>query len=329
MPPHTGYPILEERTLPPPRRRLGLFTRRDPGELPDAPPGTVLVFAVNGGYKAYTDSGHLRGSEDAVVEARSVSVVYVRNRRVRVDVELPSGDMGYSFLLRATFECRVTDPEAVVAAGLDDAATVLHHHLRNDTELMELGKGARVEDVHALSATVSGRVRAYLEFYPARLPGTEARLADVAVLPPNDILHHGQRIKQLGWEQERKVLEWAIENRDVARIEEIFRRGAEAAAALAASRGELQLGDAVSIAREAEVNRVKYLTDLIERLPEGSLDFLPIDTQVLVNKVMKSVAGVEPFADSPTDADRPRAVENKQAGAGDDGPRMIGLEDLD
>ncbi|WP_189237458.1 hypothetical protein [Planomonospora parontospora] len=321
---------MEERTLRPPRRRLGLFARRDPGELPEAPTGTVLVFAVNGGYKAYTDIGHLRGSEDAVVEARSVSVVYVRSRRVVVDVEIPSADMGYHFLVRTTFECRVTDPEAVVSAGVENAATILDHHLRNDPELMRLGAVRPVEEAHGLSADVSGRVRAYLEFYPARIPGIEVNLANVTVLPPTDILAHGQQIKRLKWETERKQLEWVIENRDVARIEEIFKRGTEAAVALGVSRDQLLMGDAVSISREAEVTRMKYLAELIEGLPEGSLDFLPVDTHALINRAMKSVTGVEPFVEASPGPEQPRAVESRPSRAGDDDrPRMIGLEELD
>ncbi|MBG0826822.1 hypothetical protein HS041_03410 [Planomonospora sp. ID67723] len=330
MPPHTGYPIVEERTLRPPRRRLGLFARRDPGELPEAPTGTVLVFAVNGGYKVYPDSGHLRGSEDAVVEARSVSVVYVRSRRVMVDVEIPSGDMGYHFLVRTTFECRVTDPEAVVASGVENATVILDHHLRNDPELMRLGVAWPVEETHRLSSEVSGRIRAYLEFYPARIPGIEVSLANITVLPPADILTHGQQIKQLKWETERKQMEWVIENQDVARIEEIFKRGAEAAVALGVSRDQLMMGDAVSITREAEVSRMKYLAELIEGLPEGSLDFLPVDTHALINKAMKSVAGVEPFMEDARGVEQPRAVEGRPSRTGDDGhPRMIGLEELD
>ncbi|GAA3096217.1 hypothetical protein [Streptosporangium carneum] len=334
MPALSGYPIVEERSLRPPQRRLGLFTRRDLHELPETPVGTVLVFAVNGGYKAYTEGEHLRGSEEAVVRARSVSVVYLRSRQVVLTVEIPSQDMGYHFQVKATFTCKVTDPEAVVAAGVEDAATILGNHLRDDAGLMRLGMSRPVEDVHLLSIEVTSRVRAYLEFCPPRMDGLEVALVNVALLPPNDILAHGQRLKQLKWSGESKELEWAIENRDVSRIEEIFKRGVEATTAFGVSRDQLLMPDAVGITREAQETRMKALSELINRLPDGSLDFLPIDTQRLIDRVMTSIVGEAPFVEAPENAGRlgigeGGAFEDRTSGDRDAGPRRIGLEDLD
>ncbi|WP_371782113.1 hypothetical protein [Streptosporangium subroseum] len=329
MPAYSDYPIIEERSLRPPRRRLGIFARRDPGELPETPVGTVLVFAVNGGYKAYTEGQHLRGSEDAVVEARSVSVVYMRNRQVTLEIEIPSQDMGYQFLLKVTFKCRVTDAEAIVAAGAENASEVLANHLRDDPNLMQLGTTRPIEEVHLLSAEVTNRVRAYLEFYPPRIDGLEMALVNISLLPPTDIITHGKQIKQIKWGGESKELQWAIENKDVARIEEIFKRGAEAATAIGVSREQLLMTDAVSITQAAQEHRRRSLSDLINNMPEGALDFLPIDTQVLVNRVMTSIIGDDPFTKAPTERELPELGAGRPPKDGDDGPRRIGLEDLD
>ncbi|MER7128367.1 hypothetical protein [Streptosporangium saharense] len=321
-----GYPIVEERSLQPPQRRLGFLVRRDLAELPETPVGTVLVFSVNGAYKAYTEGAHLRGSEEAVVRAKSVSVVYLRSRQVMAGIEIPSQDMGYGFQVQATFTCRVSDPEAVVASGVEDAATILRDHLRNDAGLMRLGVTRPVEEVHLLSVEVASRVRAYLEFCPPRLDGVDVTLVNVALLPPNDILAHGQSVKQLKWTGEIKEMQWAIENRDVARIEEIFKRGAEATTAFGVSREQLMMTDAVGITREAQENRMRSLSDLFHRLPEGTLDFLPIDTQGLINRVMTSIIGESPFVE--TSRDRLELGEGRP-GDRDEKPRRIGLEDLD
>ncbi len=329
MPASSGYPIIEERSLRPPQRRLGLFPRRNLHELPETPVGTVLVFAVNGGYQAYTEGQHLRGAEDAVVRARSVSVVYVRSRQIAIGVEIPSQDMGYHFLVKVTFKCKVTDPETVVAAGVEDASTLLGNHLRDDAQLMRLGMTRPIEEVHLLSVDVTSQVRAYLEFCPPRIDGLEVVLVNVALLPPNDILVHGQRLKQLKWDREGKELEWAIENQDVARIEEIFKRGVEATTAFGVSRDQLLMPDAVVITREAQENRMKALSELINRLPDGALDFLPIDTQRLIDRVMTSVIGDAPFIEAPENPERPGLGKGRAFEDADDGPRRIGLEDLD
>ncbi|MEU4830098.1 hypothetical protein [Streptosporangium sp. NPDC023615] len=329
MPAYGDYPIVEERALRPPRRRWGLFPHRTLDELPETSVGTVLVFALNGGYKAYTEGHHLRGTEDAVVEARSVSVVYMRNRQITLAMELPSQDMGYQFLLKVAFRCRVIDAEAVVSAGVENAAELLANHLRDDAQLMQLGTTRPVEEVHLLSVDVVNRVRAYLEFYPPRIDGLEVTLVSVDLLPPSDILAHGQRLKQLKWDRESKELRWAIENRDVARIEEIFKRGVEAGTAFGVSREQLLMTDAIAINRDTQENRMRTLSELINRMPDGALDFLPLDTHRLIKSVMTSVTGDDPFVEVPTTPEPPVLGSGRPPQNGNDGPRRVRLEDLD
>ncbi|MEV1248937.1 hypothetical protein ACIBO2_44530 [Nonomuraea sp. NPDC050022] len=322
------YPIIDEQPLPPAQRSWGFFTRRDTSQLPATPAGAVLVFEVHGGHRAFMERRHLKGSEEAVVEAVSVAVVDVRTRSVHVEVQLPSRDLGYRFIVRANFKCRVTNPETVVADHVQDVAEILAGHLRKDAKLMQLGATRPIEDTHALAPEVAARVQAYLEFYPPTIDGMEVDLAHVELFMPNDVIVHGKSLKKLQWEGESKELLWAIENRDVARIENIFQRGVEAVTALSVSREQLLMGDAVSVAREIQEQRMKSLSDLLRQLPDGALDFLPIDSQRLINQMMKAVTGVEPFIDSSETEER-RALGESRHARGEDGPRSIGLEDLD
>ncbi|MEV5414038.1 hypothetical protein AB0K60_35045 [Thermopolyspora sp. NPDC052614] len=324
-----SYPIVQERSLKPARRRWGLFARRDVDELPETPAGAILVFEIEGGFRAFSERRHLTGSEEAVVNAVSVSVVDVRTRSVTVEVPIPSQDLGYRFPVRVEFKCRVVEPELVVEHHVADVAAILASHLRGDVKLMQLGRNRPIEETYALIPEVSARIQAYLEVYPPEIEGMRITFAGVDLRLPDDVVVHSKGIKRLQWERESKELLVAIENRDVARIEDIFRRGPEAAAALGISREQLLMPDAVELVRKAEEQRLTHLSDLLKRLPDGALDFLPVDTHRLLNQVMKSVTGVE-LVIEPSDDNRPQLGGGRHARADDaDGPRPIDLEDLD
>lgn len=324
------YPILHERPLRPAGRRWGLFARRELDELPETPAGSILVFEVDGGFHAFAERRHLKGSEEAVVNAVSVSVVDVRTRSVSVDIPIPSKDLGYRFPVRVDFKCRVEQPEVVVEHHIADVAAILAAHLRNDVTLMQLGMNRPIEETYSLVPEVSARVQAYLEIYPPEIEGMRIEFAGVDLRLPDDVVVHSKGMKRLQWERETKELAAAIENRDAARIEEIFRRGTEAAAALGVARDQLLMPDAIAMVREEQEQRLRHLYELINRLPDGTLDFLPVDTRRLVNEALKSVTGEDLVLDEPADQDRPELGRGRHAKADDaDGPRSIGLEDLD
>ncbi|WP_406673848.1 hypothetical protein WBK31_35630 [Nonomuraea sp. N2-4H] len=324
----TSYPIIEEQDLPPSQRRFGIFARRDPAQLPQPRAGTVLVFEVHGGHHAFAERGHPRGTEEAVVEARSVAVVDVRARHVSAEVELPSRDLGYKFTVRANFRCRVTNPETVVADHVKDVAEILAGHLRKDSTLMQLGATRPIEDVNALAPDVVSRVQAFLEFHPPVIDGMEIALENVELLMPDDVAVHGRGLKRIQWGGESAELRAAIENRDVERIESILQRGVEAATALGISREQIMMNDVVQASRALHKERLQRLQKVLDSLPEGSLDFLPIDSQQLLSKVMKAMAGFEPFDEVPGSEERPALPDGRDRGE-TDGPRSIGLEDLD
>jgi hypothetical protein len=308
-------------------------SRRELSELPDQRPGTVLVFEVNGGYQEFAERRHLRGSEDALIDAVSVSVIDTRSRSVPVDLAIPSTDLAHDFPVRVTFRCTVTDAVAVVADGLRNVAAVLADHLREDLELQKLGMDFGIEQVHRLRPLVMSRIKAYVEFIPPRINGMRVALSGVDVLLPTDVRDHAMGMKGLRRADEINTVRSAFENKDVARIEEILHRGMAAGLALGVSRNEVPVGEAVVMQRQAEIaeremeaQRVKYLIDLIHKLPESSLDFLPIDTHVLVQSITRSLLG----ADAPMPASPPRpAVGDGRPTANGDAPRPLGMEESD
>lgn len=316
------YPIIEERPLPPAERRF-LRSRRDLGQLPDKPPGAVLVFEVAGGHYAFTERRHLKGSEDELVEAISASVVDVRTSPVIVGLRLPSADLAHDFPLQVTFTCTVTAPEKIVKQGLTDVAAVLARHLAGDAELLSMGMRRPIEAVHELRPQVVARVKAYLDVLPAEIDGMEVRLSAVDLLLPDDVRGHARDLRTVRRQGEVAELLHALENKDVARIEEILGRGTSAGLALAISRGHIPIGDAVTIQRESDDQRAAYLHDMIKAMPEGSLDFLPLNTRVLIEELARSVIGPQAAGSMFGPAERSAELENGQT------PRPLGLEDLD
>ena len=179
--------MLEERRLGPVPRRGLLSGRRDLLELPGLDPGAVLVFEVDGEYRPPLARRHLRGTEPDVVNAVAVSLVDIRARVVPVTLLIPTLRPGRQFVVRATFRCRVTEPEEVAQAGITDVASLLTEHLRLDRELFVLGgEGDKrgdgdSEEVVEARARIHSRLRAYCMVAPPQLPGLEVVLATVDV----------------------------------------------------------------------------------------------------------------------------------------------------
>ncbi|MBB5083159.1 hypothetical protein [Nonomuraea endophytica] len=319
------YPIIEERALAPVPRRF-LRTRRDLADLPETPPGSVLVFEVAAGYHAFTERRHLRGAEDEVVDAVSVSVVDVRTCSVIAQVPLPSADLAHDFPLRATFTCTVTHPEKIVEQGLKDIGEVLAHYLSADTELLSLGLRYPIEKIYQLRQHVVARVKAHVEVMPPEIDGMTVALARVDLLLPEDVRGHAIDLKTVRREGEVTELKQALENKDVARIEEILCRGTAAGMALGVSRGHVAIGDAVLHQSEAENRRAEYVLEMIKALPQGSLDFLPVNTRMLLEQFGRSVLGPDKATTIVEGAAPPVPPAPLVDGSA---PRPLGLEDLD
>jgi hypothetical protein len=316
------YPVIAERSLRPVPRKLLRGARRDPAELPEQPPGTVLVFHAKGGYQAFSERRHLTGSEEAVVQAVAVSVVDVRARLVMVGIPIPSSDLAHDFPVQVTFRCTVRDAARVVEEGLWDLHTLLAAYLKEDLELPRMGLEWGIEGIHRLRPLVVARVKAFFEVVPPQIDGVQVELSSVDVLLPADVKNHARGLKGMRWEEEANELRAAIEAKDVAHIEAFLHRGNVGRLALGISRNAVPIGDAVTMLGAVEEQQAARVFEVIRALPEGSLDFLPIDTRALFQEAMR-VAGVNAPASS-------EAPPLEQRGLGKQSePRPLGLEESD
>jgi hypothetical protein len=299
------YPILKERTLGPVRRRWLLGGRRDPAELPEQPPGTVLVFEANGAYRAFHERRHLTGAEELVIDAVSVSVVDVRRRDVVVDLEIASASPANDFLIRASFRCTVTRPEAIVAARLADVSKVLRDYLCGDAELTTLGMERSVEAINEVRRHVAARLDSYVAVVPPEIDGMNVELSAVQVLTPPRLRDHATELQGEKWREEIEELRQAFEGADVERISEILQDQLKTVA-LGISRHQVHIGEVMNRQEALADRKMEYLLRMIEAMPAGALDFLPVDTKRLLDTLTRHVVGPDqslhgelPSANSP------------------------------
>jgi hypothetical protein len=284
------YPIIKEQMLGPVRQRWLLGGRRDVAELPEQPPGTVLVFEVNGVYRAFHERRHLTGAEELVIDAVSVTVVDVRRRNVVVDLEIASASPANDFLIRSSFLCAVSHPEAVVAARLTDVSKVLQDYLRADAELTTLGMGRSVEAINEVRRRVAARLDSYVAVVPPEIDGMRVELSSVQVLTPAPLRDHATVVQGEKWREEVEELRRAFEGADVDRISEILRDQLKTVA-LGISRNEVHIGEVMNRQEASADRKMEYLLRMIEAMPAGSLDFLPVDTKLLLDTLTRHVVG--------------------------------------
>jgi hypothetical protein len=182
------FPVISEIELPVVRRRgWGILPSvRDPADLPAQRPGTTLVF---GNGKRWVEArGRLKGTEDFVVDAMTVSVVHTRERVIDVDTRIPSKDPAEDFAVLVGFSCRVTRPELVAEVGPIDVVDRLRRFLLEDRKLRQRGVEHTPEEVHQVRHQVDVRLRSYCDEVPPSIPGLEIRLSSVDVLTNEDFL---------------------------------------------------------------------------------------------------------------------------------------------
>lgn len=318
------YPVLEERPLDRAKRRLLVGGRREPADLPPQLPGTVLVFEVGGRFEVLHDRRHLSGREEAVVDAVAVSVVDMRARAVTVDLAVASVSAADDFTVRARFDCKVTQPDLVAAAGLTDLTTALRGHLGNDRELVRRCGGWQVEDINSVREWVTARVAAYCKIQPLRVGGMTITLAEVEVLTPTELRTHATGLRDEGWRQLLDELRTSYESREIDRTEAILHRGPEATSALAIVRGQEDAGQASERAHQIEAERRRDLLEMVKIMAEGHhLDTAPVD----------AMRFVDAFADQTIRAGNRRSAIDARAArprltseAG--GPRLVEEDDL-
>jgi hypothetical protein len=180
----TLYPVLQEMNLPAVPSKLIGRVRRDLNELPQSPPGTALVFQVDGQYHVYDERRRLTGNEDFVTEALAVSVVNLRPHRFTTDLTVPSKHPSESFTIRVAFESVVNRPEQVTRLGSVSLPELLADHLRQDREVVEICVKRGIEDVALVRNMIDARIAAFYRNRPLYQPGIEVTLKFVDVLTP-------------------------------------------------------------------------------------------------------------------------------------------------
>jgi hypothetical protein len=176
------YPVVEERQLAVvPAARLGARRRRDPEELPPRPPGTLLVFDVDGRYRLYPEPGRLRGTEPHVVEASSVATVDMRPRMIVIEVTLGSSVPRTDFQVRVGFRCRVLDAAIVAQDGVTDLVPILRGYLDRDRKLIGITSNCVPSRLDEARRRVQSHLTSYCVIMPPEMPGMELTLATVEV----------------------------------------------------------------------------------------------------------------------------------------------------
>jgi len=180
----TPYPVLQELNLPAvPAKFLGR-PRRDLAELPQSPPGTALVFQVDGQFHVYDEHRRLAGSEAFVTEALAVAVVNLRPYRFSTDLTSHSKHPAEDFTIQVTAEAVVDRPELVTRQGAIDLARILANHLDQDREIAEICGRRTLEDLALVRKMVDARMTAYYQHRPLYQPGIQVTLQLVEVLTP-------------------------------------------------------------------------------------------------------------------------------------------------
>jgi hypothetical protein len=196
------YPIIEERPLPPVRRRI-LGLRRDLAELPIQESGTRLAFRVNDRYEMLLVHEAIRGNEPTVVQATSVAVVDVgRDRSVPVTIQLPSLSPADAFDVTVTFLCTVEDPARVADQGIRNPSVPLTAYVSRETSM--IGHRYPIEQINELRQVVTARITAACQIKPPMLDGISVRLGQVEVQPPPPLVEQETKIRDRTWTDERQ-----------------------------------------------------------------------------------------------------------------------------
>jgi hypothetical protein len=312
----TDFPIISETSLGEARKRWGGIIPSIREGLPQPQAGTVLVF---GDGRRWTQArGRVKGTEDFVVDATTVTIVQTRTRTMDVDVAIPSADHADDFTVMASFQCRVTSPELVAEQGPIDVIALLRSYLQQDNELMVRGIKHTVEQVHEVRRLVQARVRAYYDEFAPRIPGLETTLVSVQVLTPADLRKHAEGIRDARWARELAELVGQHEDADAQRLAERL-RDPEYVAALAVGRDKIDLGRLVESVYADRTTKDANLLEFLKLLEKnGQLDRMPIDGQVLVTRLVERLGGATGPAGPPgpaigagtsTAADGTRSIE--------------------
>lgn len=310
--PDESFPVLEERQLQPPARKFFRGAFRDPAELPQQRPGTVLAFEVDGNYQTMARQ-HLTGTEPVVVRAVAVSVVSTRARTVSVDLKAPSANPADDFVIRIDFRCQVSRPETVATAGLHDVTGFLRTHLGQCRGLTAKCAGFTIDQISEARETAIAQIVAYCKVRPPHVDGMAIELDSVEVFTPDELRDFARTKRDTDWQQTIDELRRMGERKAVEFLKEMLITSDDARA-LAVSRGDIDSGDAAKQVAAREADQQRGALDLIKVLADSDrMDRVPLDIQHLFDSAVRSLTG-QPT--TPTNPDPINTVEPRPLTAG-------------
>jgi hypothetical protein len=285
------FPVLEERVLYPIQQRMFRSRRRALVEIPESRPGTVLVFEVGDSYRTVSRQ-HLTGAEDVLVDALSVSLVYMRPRTVVVEVKAPSASLAGEFVIRVSFSCRVVNPEVVAGAGLRDLTEPLVDHLEDDLMLTAKCAKYKMEQIADVRDVVTAQVNAHCTVRPPRIEGMTVKLRGVEVDPPPGVVDFAKSQQQETWRQSFDELRRMGEAKAIAFLKKALAT-AQDARVTAVQRGDMTAADVVQDLTSQEARQLGGALQLIKVMADSDrMDRVPLDIQRLVESAVSAVTGV-------------------------------------
>lgn len=261
------YPVVDERSLGKPERRWMRGARRDVGQLPDLRPGCVYVFGSNGRYEQSSATSHLRGGEQEMLDATSVSVVDIRPRQVTAQILVPSASPATDFTVHVNFGCEVEVATEIARQNLTDLRAALQAHLRQDPRMLEFQHRFYPDEIDEVRRQVLAYMLAAYRQRPPRIPGMRIWLQDVDVRTPRDLRRHATRIRDKNWGIEEQFVDHRAERQRVAHHQDMLAT-AEQAEAFAIARGDMSADRAVERRYAQEDQRAVRLHDELTRLVE-------------------------------------------------------------
>ncbi|HEX5402708.1 MAG TPA: hypothetical protein VFX16_10455 [Pseudonocardiaceae bacterium] len=327
--PNTAYPVLQEKILQNPARSLLRGTRRAPTELPEQQPGTVLVFEVNGSYRALGRQ-RLTGREPEVIGALSVSVVNTRPTLVEVYLKAPSASAADDFDIRIGFRCQVHSPEAVAEYGLHDIGPMLQRHLAKDTALLAKCAAKHTKDIAEVRIVANAQIAAYCKVRPPSIMGIQIDLECVEVFTPRGERDFAKVMKKTEREHVIDRLRRMGESEAVEYLKQML-ASSEAARALAVSRDDIDAGEAARQVAEQEATHLSGMIDLIKVMAESDrMDRVPLDIQRLYDSAMSALTGNDALLHNPAlgSTDQQAPVRSGLPGRDDDERYVPDEDDL-
>lgn len=292
--PRERYPVVEERPLGRPERRWFRGDRRELGQLPELRPGCVYVFGINGSYEQSSATTHLRGTEQELVDATSVSVVDVRPRQVTTHVTVPSASAATDFIVRVNFGCEVETATEIARQNLTDLRSELQAHLKQDPNILEFQHRFYPDEIEEVRRQILAYMLAAYRQRPPRIVGMRIWLQDVDVQTPRDLRRHATRIRDKRWGIEEQVVDHQAERHRVAHHEDML-SNAERAEAFAVSRGDMTADRAAERQFDQEEKRADRLHEELTKLVDsGAINRMPVQQLDLAEAAIAQLLGRPP-----------------------------------